>query len=40
VVELILEGRVRPELITAATVPWDEADTALEHLDAKTVVTR
>jgi alcohol dehydrogenase len=40
VVDLILKGRVRPELVTAATVPWDQADTALEHLDAKTVVTR
>src|SRR5262249_33764202 len=40
VVALILTGRVPPELVTAATVPWDEADTALEHLDAKTVVVR
>ena len=40
VVELIVTGRVRPELVTAATVPWDEAGTALEHLDAKTVVVR
>src|SRR5262249_17965212 len=40
VVELILTGRLRPELVTAATVPWDQADTALEHLDAKTVITR
>jgi threonine dehydrogenase-like Zn-dependent dehydrogenase len=40
VVDLIVEGRLRPELVTAATVPWDEADTALADLDAKTIVVR
>lgn len=37
---LIVEGRLRPELITAATVSWDDAADALVHLDAKTVVVR
>jgi alcohol dehydrogenase len=40
VVDLIVGGRLRPELVTAATVPWDEADTALAGLNAKTVVVR
>jgi threonine dehydrogenase-like Zn-dependent dehydrogenase len=40
VVELILDGRLQPELITAATAQWDDAAEALAHLDAKTVVVR
>jgi alcohol dehydrogenase len=40
VVDLILEGRLHPELITAATVKWDDAVEALAHLEAKTVVIR
>ena len=40
VVDLILEGRLHPELITAATVPWDDAAEALAQLEAKTVVIR
>ena len=40
VVDLILEGRLHPEVITAATVPWDDAAEALAHLEAKTVVIR
>ena len=40
VVDLVLDGRLRPELVTAATVPWDEADTALADLSAKTVIVR
>jgi alcohol dehydrogenase len=40
VVDLILEGRLQPDLITAATVPWDDAAEALAHLEAKTVVIR
>jgi alcohol dehydrogenase len=40
VVDLIVAGRLRPELVTAATVVWDDADTALADLDAKTVVVR
>jgi alcohol dehydrogenase len=40
VVDLILEGRFQPELITAATVPWEDAAEALAHLEAKTVLIR
>ena len=40
VVDLVLDGRLRPELVTAATVAWDEADTALADLAAKTVIVR
>lgn len=40
VVDLMLEGRLHPELITAATVAWDDAAEALANLEAKTVVTR
>lgn len=40
VVDLVVEGHLRPELVTAATVAWDDADTALAGLDAKTVVVR
>jgi precorrin isomerase len=40
VVDLILEGRMQPDLIIAATVPWDDAAEALAHLEAKTVVIR
>lgn len=40
VVDLVVDGRLRPELVTAATVAWDDADTALADLAAKTVVVR
>lgn len=40
VLDLVESGRLKPELVTAARVPWDEADTALASLDAKTVITR
>lgn len=40
VVDLVVEGALRPELVTAATVAWDEADTALADLAAKTVIVR
>ena len=40
VLAAVAAGRLRPELVTAAIVTWDEADTALAQLDAKTVVTR
>ena len=35
VVDLIPEGRLQPELITAATVAWDDAAEALANLEAK-----
>jgi alcohol dehydrogenase len=40
VLDLVTAGRLEPELVTAAVVAWDDADTALAQLDAKTVVTR
>jgi threonine dehydrogenase-like Zn-dependent dehydrogenase len=40
VLDLITGGRLRPELVTSSVVPWDEADTALTQLVAKTVVVR
>jgi threonine dehydrogenase-like Zn-dependent dehydrogenase len=39
-VDLIIGGALHPELVTAATVLWDEADTALAELNAKTLVIR
>jgi alcohol dehydrogenase len=40
VLELIGAGRLHPELVTSATVQWDDAPDALAHLDAKTVIVR
>jgi threonine dehydrogenase-like Zn-dependent dehydrogenase len=38
VLALISTGRLRPELVTSAVVRWDDADSALADLSAKTVV--
>jgi alcohol dehydrogenase len=40
VVLAVKDGRLQPELVTAATVSWDEVDVALRDLAAKTIVTR
>ena len=40
VLDLIEAGRLRPELVTSATIAWDDAPTALADLDAKTVIVR
>jgi threonine dehydrogenase-like Zn-dependent dehydrogenase len=40
VLDLITGGRLRPELVSSAVIPWEEADTALTQLAAKTVVVR
>jgi alcohol dehydrogenase len=40
VLELITAGKLRPELVTSATVPWNDAAEALASLDAKTVIVR
>ena len=40
VLDLVGSGRLRPELVTSATVQWDDAPDALASLDAKTVVVR
>jgi threonine dehydrogenase-like Zn-dependent dehydrogenase len=40
VLDLINTGRLRPELVTSATVPWNDAPEALARLDAKTVIVR
>ena len=40
VLDLIAQGRLNPEVVTAEVVPWNDADQALATLDAKTVVTR
>lgn len=40
VLELASRGTLHPELVTAAHVPWDEADVALVDLQAKTVISR
>jgi alcohol dehydrogenase len=40
VLELVAAGRLRPELVTSATVQWDDAPAALASLDAKTVIVR
>jgi alcohol dehydrogenase len=40
VLELIESGRLRPELVTARTVSWDDAAEALADHDSKLVLTR
>jgi alcohol dehydrogenase len=40
VLALVSTGRLRPELVTSATVQWDDAERALADLNAKTVVVR
>jgi threonine dehydrogenase-like Zn-dependent dehydrogenase len=40
VLALISTGRLRPEVVTSAVVRWDDADSALADLSAKTVVVR
>lgn len=40
VLDLMVAGRLRPELVTSAVVAWDDAATALDGLDAKVVVSR
>jgi threonine dehydrogenase-like Zn-dependent dehydrogenase len=40
VLALVSTGRLRPELVTSAVVSWDDADTALADLSAKTVIVR
>jgi alcohol dehydrogenase len=40
VLALVSTGRLRPELVTSEVVAWDDADTALAGLSAKTVVVR
>jgi alcohol dehydrogenase len=40
VLELVEAGRLRPELVTSATVQWEDAPTALANLEAKTVIVR
>jgi alcohol dehydrogenase len=40
VLALITTGVLRPEVVTSAAVRWDDADTALAELSAKTVVVR
>jgi threonine dehydrogenase-like Zn-dependent dehydrogenase len=40
VLDLVESGRLRPELVTSATVQWDDAPAALANLEAKTVIVR
>ena len=40
VLDLVESGRLRPELVTSATVQWDDAPAALASLEAKTVIVR
>ena len=40
VLVLISTGRLRPEVVTSAMVRWEDADSALADLAAKTVVVR
>jgi threonine dehydrogenase-like Zn-dependent dehydrogenase len=40
VLDLVANGRLQPELVTSATVAWDDAPDALASLDAKTVIVR
>ncbi len=40
VLDLIQSGRLHPELVTTATVQWDDAPDALADLNAKTVIVR
>jgi len=40
VLDLVTAGRLHPELVTSATVQWDDAPAALAGLEAKTVIVR
>jgi hypothetical protein len=40
VLALISSGRLHPEIVTSDVVAWDDADTSLANLSAKTVVVR
>ncbi|MGH9013361.1 MAG: alcohol dehydrogenase [Acidimicrobiia bacterium] len=40
VLDLITDGRLRPELATSEVVAWDDADVALANLEYKTVIVR
>jgi threonine dehydrogenase-like Zn-dependent dehydrogenase len=40
VLELVRDGRLRPELVTKHSVAWADAVPALEQLDGKLVITR
>jgi threonine dehydrogenase-like Zn-dependent dehydrogenase len=40
VLDLVANGRLRPELVTKRTVAWSDAVPALEHPDGKLVITR
>jgi len=40
VLDLVVSGRLRPELVTSAVVAWEDAAEALAGLTAKTVVVR
>jgi threonine dehydrogenase-like Zn-dependent dehydrogenase len=40
VLDLIQAGGLRPEVVTSATVQWEDAPDALAELDAKTVIVR
>jgi threonine dehydrogenase-like Zn-dependent dehydrogenase len=40
VLDLITAGRLQPELVTSATVTWDDAPDVLSTLEAKTVIVR
>jgi alcohol dehydrogenase len=40
VLDLVESGRLKPELVTADQIAWDDADAALPSLEAKTVIIR
>lgn len=40
ILELIREGRFKPELVTHETATWDDAAEAVTNHDGKLVITR
>ena len=40
ILELVLEGRLRPELVTSRVVDWEEAPEAVREPERKLVIER
>jgi alcohol dehydrogenase len=40
ILDLVAEGRLRPQLVTSATVSWDDAPEALLEPATKLVISR
>jgi len=40
ILELVVAGRLHPERVTSAVVPWDQAAEAVGEVETKLVVAR